>query len=165
MQKVKGQSGFTLIELLVVVAIIAILAAIAIPQYAKYRVRAYNAAAASDLKSFQTVLEGYFTDHSKYPKVTSTTVAGGDGYSVEIDSSGNLRFAATPGDNSVMVASKATRLGYVSGTNEATYAAASKATPGDMIYKVTSKNPSMDNETGTKGTPLATGDVPAAPTP
>ncbi len=59
--------GFTLIELLVVIAIIGILAAIAIPQYAKYRQKAFNAAALSDLKNAQTTAEAYYADHYKYP--------------------------------------------------------------------------------------------------
>jgi len=63
----KGQKGFTLIELLVVVAIIAILAAIAIPQFAKYRVRAYNSAAESDLRNMKTALESYYADNQNYP--------------------------------------------------------------------------------------------------
>jgi len=62
-----GRKGFTLIELLVVIAIIAILAAIAIPQYAKYRQSAFNAAALSDLKNVQTAAEAYFADHEVYP--------------------------------------------------------------------------------------------------
>ena len=163
MRELKGKKGFTLIELLVVVAIIAILAAIAIPQYAKYRKRAYNAAAASDLKSFQTVLEGYFADNSKYPTLTTKTVAGGEGYSVEIDGSGNLSFAQSPTDNSTLVVSKTTRLGYVSNSSSSTYAAASKGTPGDKIYKVTSKKPSMEEVDGTAGSALATSDIPDAP--
>lgn len=64
----KNQKGFTLIELLIVVAIIGILAAIAIPQFASYRQKAYNSAAQSDLKTMKTELEGFFTDNFEYPQ-------------------------------------------------------------------------------------------------
>jgi len=62
-----NKKGFTLIELLIVVAIIGILAAIAIPQFAAYRVKAYNSSAVSDLKNLKTVLEAHFTDNQTYP--------------------------------------------------------------------------------------------------
>lgn len=63
----KGQKGFTLIELLIVVAIIGILAAIAIPQFAAYRKKAFDSAAVSDIKTMRTELEGYYTDNFHYP--------------------------------------------------------------------------------------------------
>jgi type IV pilus assembly protein PilA len=65
--KLRNKKGFTLIELLIVVAIIGILAAIAIPQFAAYRIRGYNAAAQSDLKNMKTALESYYGDNNQYP--------------------------------------------------------------------------------------------------
>ena len=60
------EKGFTLIELLVVIAIIGILAAIAIPQFAEYRQRGFDARATSDLRNVATAEEAYFADYEKY---------------------------------------------------------------------------------------------------
>jgi type IV pilus assembly protein PilA len=67
--KLRNRKGFTLIELLIVVAIIGILAAIAIPQFAAYRQKAYNSAADSDLKNLKTGMEAYMADNQVYPGV------------------------------------------------------------------------------------------------
>ncbi len=64
---IRNRRGFTLIELLIVVAIIGILAAIAIPQFAAYRARGFNAAATSDIKNIKTTLEAFYTDNQFYP--------------------------------------------------------------------------------------------------
>lgn len=49
------------------IAIIGILAAIAIPQFAAYRQKAYSAAATSDLRACQTRAEAYYAEHQAYP--------------------------------------------------------------------------------------------------
>lgn len=67
-KKSRGEKGFTLIELLIVVAIIGILAAIAIPQFSKYRQKAYNSAAQSDLKNAKTAFEAFYADNQQYPE-------------------------------------------------------------------------------------------------
>lgn len=66
LRKKEGQKGFTLVELMIVVAIIGILAAIAIPQFASFRVKAFNSAASSDVKNIKTSLESYYSDHQAY---------------------------------------------------------------------------------------------------
>jgi len=67
LNKIRNRKGFTLIELLIVVAIIGILAAVAIPQFAAYRMRGFNAAAQSDIKNFKSAMEAYFADNQTYP--------------------------------------------------------------------------------------------------
>ncbi|MCB0319447.1 MAG: prepilin-type N-terminal cleavage/methylation domain-containing protein [Bdellovibrionales bacterium] len=70
-----NEKGFTLIELLVVVAIIGILAAIAIPQFAEYRARGFDARARSDIRNVATAEEAYFVDNEVYKGCTEGNCA------------------------------------------------------------------------------------------
>jgi prepilin-type N-terminal cleavage/methylation domain-containing protein len=73
----KRNKGFTLIELMIVIAIIGILAAIAIPQFAAYRTRGFNATALSDIRNMITIQEAYFADQQTYTANLANLVAFG----------------------------------------------------------------------------------------
>jgi len=94
-----NEKGFTLIELLIVVAIIGILAAIAIPQFASYRQRAFNSAAQSDVKNARVAQESLFSDFQAYggsdPLTTLVAAVSPVGAGTPIDGAVTL-VAATP---------------------------------------------------------------------
>ena len=90
------EKGFTLIELMIVVAIIGILAAIAIPQFAQFRIKSFNSAAQSDLRNSRTAQEVLFAEYSFYgtsdPDTTEGVAVGTGGIGNLID--GNIPLGA-----------------------------------------------------------------------
>ncbi len=87
---VRNAKGFTLIELLIVVVIIGILAAIAIPQFASTKEKAFDSAAKSDLRNLMTAEEAYFSDFQAYTNQTVTS-----GGAADLDGDGNNDFQAS----------------------------------------------------------------------
>jgi type IV pilus assembly protein PilA len=154
-----NKKGFTLIELLVVVAIIGILASIAIPQFSKYRTKAYNAAAQSDLRNAQTTYEGYFADYQRYPNAVAVKVATPGDNTVTITDGG------TPANTGTINLSLGVGFGStVVANNTALYGMATKHTQGSGIYKATATYPTLapDVDDAHIGQALVTGDLPAA---
>lgn len=66
LRQIDSHAGFTLLELLVVLVILGVMAALAIPQYASYRLRAFNAQAQSDLRSAVNAQEAFFEKYEAY---------------------------------------------------------------------------------------------------
>lgn len=61
------KKGFTLLELLIVIAIIAMLSSLGMITVGSQRKKANDARRRTDIHQLQVALEGYYTDHQRYP--------------------------------------------------------------------------------------------------
>jgi prepilin-type N-terminal cleavage/methylation domain-containing protein len=158
----KTEQGFTLIELLIVVAIIGILAAIAIPQFAAYRQRAFNSAATNDVVNIQKSEAAFFTDWQQFGE---TADSGDLGTNAALTGPASTSEVITDGTNSLQIgiSNNVTLAAVISGTGDA-FNAEAKHLQGERTYAVDSDTTAtyFDPSGIAIGTALTLADVTAA---
>jgi len=157
----KEEKGFTLIELMIVVAIIGILAAIAIPQFASYRQRAFNSAAVSDLNTARMAEEALYADYQVYGSTVAASGDAGVAAGVLISATGFIATTTAGNQAPVSLSKNVKMLAAMDAT--ATYATVTaKHDSGDKFYCAETDQSGTFWLAGTSGTAMVAGDAVAA---